>query len=421
MSESTAASPQPSADSALRTYLRSIGETPLLSWDEQVALLDQMAEGERSFREHLHRVPACAHVVLAHWNDRRQAGLVSAALSEHFRDGTGKDWGAHIDRSMSALQRAEKKGDRQASERALAGAELGFRLLRAVHARLEDLCAASRNGVVLAERKALGIDLRRDRPLLERAREACERHDEAKRSFVAHNLKLVVRFAKSYRDQGVAFLDLIQEGNLGLIRAVEKFDHTRGYRFSTYAAWWIEQALIRAIQNQSRTIRVPSHLMDLQRSARRVEAGQLLRGSPGDAHEIASELDLGASEFDLLRSTMGRLVSTDEPASASVESLSVGETLVDDKVPDLVAEIDRDELRPRIENLLRHLDERDLQIIRWRFGLNREPSLTLAEVGSRLGLSRERVRQIEGRILGRLRNLEETASLSASLEDQRVA
>jgi RNA polymerase primary sigma factor len=254
------------------------------------------------------------------------------------------------------------------------------------------------------------------RQALVRAREALARHDAAKQRFVRHNLRLVVKVAKRYRNLGVAFPDLIQEGNLGLIRAVEKFDHRRGFMFSTYAIWWIHQAMIRAIQNHSRTVRVPSHMYDLQLRYKRADEELRRRlGRAPQARELAAELGLESDALAHLASTMMPIASLSAPL-AGTDALSLEDSLEDEAAQDPVEHVDRGEVRGELSRLLLVLSPRERRIIDWRFGLSDEDPQTLEDIGKRLNLSRERVRQITGRALEKLRAQPESRALLASLD-----
>jgi RNA polymerase primary sigma factor len=255
-----------------------------------------------------------------------------------------------------------------------------------------------------------------ERDAFTRARAALERHDAAKQRFVRHNLRLVVKVAKRYRNLGVSFPDLIQEGNLGLIRAVEKFDHRRGFMFSTYAVWWIHQAMIRAIQNHSRTVRVPSHMYDLQLRYRRADEELRRRlGRSPRAGELAAELGLDDEAFANLSSTLAPIASLHAPL-ADTDSLSLEDSLEDEESPDPIAEVDRLEVRGELSRLLVVLSPRERRILDWRFGLSDDDPQTLEDIGRRLNLSRERVRQLTGRALEKLRQQPESQRLLASLD-----
>jgi RNA polymerase primary sigma factor len=381
---------------ALVSYIRSISRTPILSREQQYALADRL-EGEReAFLAAVFALPAVAGAVVGRWRQRKAAGYVTASLSARHLDGSQRDLSEEVDRALARIERLLARRPRSGSDRRLLGA------LRGAELAFEVVVDAFREVARGGRAKAAGLPICTKRQLAA-AQAALAAYEETKQRFVSHNLKLVVKFAKQYRGMGVPFLDLIQEGNLGLIRAVEKFDHHRGHKFSTYAAWWIHQAMIRAVQKHSRTVRAPSHVYDLQLKFKRAESrlrGRL-RSEPGRA-DIAEELGISPLEMDRLVSTMTPIVSTHAPLPGT-ESLTLDDALADEGLADPAEEIDREVVERTMHGLLDDLEPRERAVIESRFGLGGEPAQTLQVVGQRLGLSRERVRQIEARALERLR------------------
>ena len=243
-----------------------------------------------------------------------------------------------------------------------------------------------------------------------------ETQDAAKRTLSAGNLRLVVSIAKKYRNRGMSFLDLIQEGNTGLMRAVDKFEHQRGYKFSTYATWWIRQAITRAIADQRRTIRVPVHMIDTMTKVRNVmrELVQDLGREP-TAEEIAQKADLSIEDTRVIMKMARTPLSLDQPVGDHEDS-QFSDFLQDHRNADPLHATHRAALKSRIDEAMDHLNYREREILKLRYGLADGYSYTLEEVGKIFSVTRERVRQIESKAVRKLQQPYRNRSLSSFLE-----
>jgi len=281
--------------------------------------------------------------------------------------------------------------------------------------------------IALAERVARGREAentlkKRRRELTKQQRAALQAQIEdglaAREHLIRANTRLVVSIAKRYIGRGVPFADLIQEGNLGLMKAVDKFDYTRGFRFSTYATWWIRQTVSRAIADQGRTIRVPVHMLEririMYRQRQRLEQ-QL--GRPPTTEELAEALKLSPSNVQWMLQVSWYPLSLETPVNDhDDEETELGAFVEDKRSPAPAQAAYHQILRERIRSVLETLPPREAQVIRLRYGIDGNPPLTLEEIAGKFGLTRERIRQIENKALRRLRHPSRTRQLRDYLD-----
>ena len=311
----------------------------------------------------------------------------------------------HVDRELARterdLNRAKTAFERETNEELKA---LHARRITKYGDRLEEL--QKRFGTTREETKALLAKIRDGEQGCERARE----------QLIRANLRLVVSVAKKYSNRGLQFLDLIQEGNIGLMRAVEKFEYRRGYKFSTYATWWIRQAITRAIADQVRTIRIPVHMNEvINKLSRTVNYLVQELGREPTVDEIAEQMDLTPTKVRQIMKVSQQPVSLEAPVGDDGDT-SLGEFIEDKNAVSPIESVVSTDLKNKTSEILGTLSEREEQILRMRFGVGQEGEATLEEVGRSFDVTRERIRQIESKALRKLRHASRAKKLKPLLD-----
>ncbi|HWB01247.1 MAG TPA: sigma-70 family RNA polymerase sigma factor [Pirellulales bacterium] len=454
------------SDDPVRMYLTQMGEIPLLTRDQEIALAKEIELTRARFRRKLlecdyvikNAVKVLSRVhtgglpfdrtVQVSVTDRLEKDQILGRFPHNLRTVDvllKQNW----DDFRTALSKSRKQNERQAAWRRLGRRrcravrlveELGLRtqriesmigVLENFSKRMDDLQAAIRRhkaeGRPAAERRQALIELRnlmcstQETPTSLRNRVnllkvVYTKYQRAKRGLSEGNLRLVVSIAKKYRNRGLSFLDLIQEGNAGLMRAVDKFEYRRGFKFCTYATWWIRQAITRAVADQSRTIRIPVHMVETMSKVRNVSR-QLLQelGREPTIEEVAK---LAGTPIDETRRVLAMSrypISLDRPVGNSEDS-HFGDLLPDAGVESPANGAAQEMLRSRIHKVLKTLSYREREIIKLRYGLGDGYSYTLEEVGHIFKVTRERIRQIEAKAVRKLQQPSRSQELSGFLD-----
>jgi len=430
-------------DDPVRVYLTQMGGIPLLTRETEVSNAREIERWRRLFRETmlsndfirlgairlLERVQAgtlrldrTIEVAVTDTREKQQLlkrlgpnletlHRIEAENRRLFRRAVSRKLPmAHRRAAWRRLVRQRNKAIRLVEEMRLRIQRLAPLLeqLREIGSRIPPAGRGPRREPLLREQRQLLAGMRESRATLARRLQRLsilqDRYDKAKRDLAAGNLRLVVSIAKRYRNRGMSFLDLIQEGNAGLMRAVDKFEHARGFKFSTYATWWIRQAITRAIADQSRTIRVPVHMIDtMTRMRNLIREFAQEHGREPSVEEIAERSGISHEEALTVWRMSRQPSSLDQPTSDD-DSPGFGDIVEDHREDDPLRGIHQQALKQSISRALEGLSYREREILRLRFGLADGYSYTLEEVGSIFSVTRERVRQIEAKAVQKLRD-----------------
>jgi RNA polymerase primary sigma factor len=287
----------------------------------------------------------------------------------------------------------------------------------------KDLLEAIKQDVVIAQKevialeKAVGLSVKEIKEINRSMSMGETKMRRAKKDMVEANLRLVISIAKKYTNRGLQFLDLIQEGNIGLMKAVDKFEYRRGYKFSTYATWWIRQAITRSIADQARTIRIPVHMIETINKLNRVSR-QMMQdiGREPTPDELSKELDMPEDKVRKVLKIAKEPISTETPIGDDEDS-SLGDFIEDTVIESPLQNATEDSLHFATDDVLSSLTAREAKVLRMRFGIGMNTDHTLEEVGKQFDVTRERIRQIEAKALRKLRHPSRSSHLKSFLDE----
>jgi RNA polymerase primary sigma factor len=389
------ANPHLSPPDGTTSYLGQLARVPLLTREGEIEIAKRIEAAEHEVLAAIGGCKTGRHIVsqlgaALRRGDRRARDVVRGF------DEDDPDWENTERRRV--LRHVATVTAARASTEAVTAALVAMRLTpRAVDEMVREVLR------VASDEKTPAVERRRLRGVTTTVAEADGRAVEARAELVRANLRLVISFAKRYVNRGLPMLDLVQEGNIGLMRAVEKFEYRRGYKFSTYASWWIRQAISRALADQGHTIRTPVHVVETISRVKRVSQALVHElGRQPTLAEIAEEIGVPVEKVQIAMRCMNEPKSLDAPMGAEGDS-TLGDLLEDARMPSPLENAIHTAMSHETERLLETLTAREASVIRMRFGLGGAGEHSLEQVGVRFGVTRERIRQIEAKALERLK------------------